>query len=52
LSELDAKIAANPQNISFVLRKYWVTAAPFQGTDNHLYPDWNPSPAIDSLPVA
>ncbi|KAH9986769.1 hypothetical protein BJV77DRAFT_1070785 [Russula vinacea] len=52
VSELDAKIAANPKDFSVFLLKYWATAGPFQRTDNHLYPDWNPTPAIDYVPVA
>ncbi|KAF8485206.1 NAD-binding protein [Russula ochroleuca] len=52
VSELDAKIAANPEDFSIFVKKYWATAGPFQRTDNHLYPDWNPTPTIDYIPAA
>jgi uncharacterized protein YbjT (DUF2867 family) len=52
VSELDAQIAANPKDFRFFLHKFWATAGPFQRTDNHLYPDWNPTPVIDHLPAA
>ncbi|KAF8485198.1 NAD-P-binding protein [Russula ochroleuca] len=52
VSELDARLAANPQDFPALLHKAWATVGPFQRTDNHLYPDWNPSPVIDKLPVA
>jgi hypothetical protein len=52
VSELDARLAANPGDFPSFLHKTWATAGPFQGTDNHLYPEWNPSSAIDTLPAA
>jgi len=52
MSELDARIAANPQDFSSLLHKLWATDGPFLRTDNHLCPDWNPSPVVDNLPVA
>jgi len=51
VSELDGKLAANPDDFPTVAHKYWATCGPFQRTDNHLHPDWNPSPAIHNLPV-
>ncbi|KAF8490945.1 NAD-P-binding protein [Russula emetica] len=52
ISELDARIAANPLDVPAVLHKLWATAGPFPRTDNDLYPGWNPSPVIDDVPVA
>jgi len=52
ISEYDARIAANPKDFVAILHKYWATSEPIKRTDNHLYPDWNPSPVIDLLPVA
>jgi len=52
ISEFDARLAANPKDFSAFLHRYWASAEPFRRTDNHLYPDWNPSHAIDNLPVA
>jgi len=52
ISDVDARIAANPQNFPAVLHKFWATAGPFPRTDNDLYPDWNPTPVLDNLPVA
>ncbi|KAI9507198.1 NAD-P-binding protein [Russula earlei] len=52
VSELDAKLATNPEDISTYLHKFWATTGPFPRTDNHLYPDWNPTPVLDNLPVA
>jgi len=51
-SELDARIAANPGDFPAFLHKIFATMGPFLRTDNHLYPDWNPSPVIDNLPIA
>jgi hypothetical protein len=51
VSELDARLAANPGDIYSVLHKSWANMGPFQRTDNHLCPDWNPSPVIDNVPV-
>lgn len=52
VSDLDAKIAAHPEDFPTVLHKFWATVGPFPRTDNNLYPDWNPSPVLDSVPVA
>ncbi|KAI0276919.1 NAD-P-binding protein [Russula aff. rugulosa BPL654] len=52
LSELDARLAADPEDIVADLHKFWATAGPFPRTDNHLYPDWNPSSVIDNMPLA
>ena len=52
LSELDARIAANPQDFSSLLHKVLATNGPFPRNDNHLYPDWNPSSVFDNLPIA
>ncbi|KAF8485216.1 NAD-P-binding protein [Russula ochroleuca] len=52
VSELDARLAANPQDLVAYLHKLYAISGPFQRTDNHLYPDWNPSPVIDNLPIA
>ncbi|KAI9466591.1 NAD-P-binding protein [Lactarius psammicola] len=42
VSELNARLASNPQDIVASLHKIWAT--PYHPeTDNHLYPDWNPS---------
>ncbi|KAH9963338.1 NAD-P-binding protein [Russula dissimulans] len=52
VTEIDAKIAANPEDFPAVLHKFWATSGPFPRTDNHLYPGWNPSPVLDNVPVA
>ena len=52
ISELDARTAANPEDKFAFLHKYWATDGPFRRTDNHLYPDWNPSSVIDSMLIA
>jgi hypothetical protein len=52
ITEIDARIAANPGDFTSILHKFWATDGPFQRTDNRLYPDWNPSSVIDNLPVA
>ncbi len=52
VSELDERLAANPDDFPAFLHKYWATAGPFKRTENHLYPGWNPSPVIDHVPVA
>jgi len=52
VSDLDAKIAAHPEDFPTVLHKFWATVGPFPRTDNNLYPNWNPSPVLDSVPVA
>ncbi|KAF8258519.1 NAD-P-binding protein [Lactarius quietus] len=51
ISELDTRIASNPQDIVSSLQKIWAT--PYHSeTDNHLYPEWNPSSVVDNIPVA
>jgi hypothetical protein len=56
ISELDARLASNPRDISAFLHRLWATVDPTesskQNIDNHLYPDWNPSAVVDNLPVA
>jgi len=51
ISELDARIAANPHDFPSLLHKLLATNGPFPRTDNHLYLDWNPSPVFDNLPI-
>ncbi|KAI0296986.1 NAD-P-binding protein [Multifurca ochricompacta] len=51
VSELDARLATNPRDVFAFLHKLWSTGSEKEN-DNHLYPDWNPSPLIDNLPVA
>jgi len=48
-SKLDARLAANPEDLVSYLQRLWVTAEPFQQTDDHLYPDWNPSSILDNM---
>ena len=50
--ELDARFAANPQDVAPLLHKVGATVGPFLQTDNHLYPDWKPTPVLDNIPVA
>jgi len=52
VSELDARLAVNPQDLASLLHKVGATVGPFLQTDNHLYPDWKPSPVLDNIPVA
>jgi len=52
VTEIDAKIAANPEDFPAVLHKFWAKTGPFPRTDNHLYPGWNPSSVLDNVPVA
>ena len=52
LSELNARIAANPQDFVSYLHMTWATQGPFLHRDNHLYPDWNPSSVLENVPVA
>jgi len=52
VSELDARIAANPQDFPSLLHKVFATEGPFVPNDNHLCPDWNPSPVFDNLSIA
>jgi len=49
VSELDARLAANPQDFASFLHKLWATAGPFLQTDNHMYPDWNPLSVLDNV---
>ena len=52
ISELDARLASNPQDLVAWLHKIWATAYSRRSeTDNHLYPDWNPSSVVDNIPV-
>ena len=52
VSELDARLAANPQDHASFLHKVGATVGPFLQTDNHLYPDWKPTSVLDNIPVA
>jgi len=52
LSDLDARIVANPQDFGSFLHRRMATTGPFLQTDNYLYPDWNPSSVLDNVPVA
>ncbi|KAI0250538.1 NAD-P-binding protein [Lactifluus subvellereus] len=52
VSELDARLASNPQDFAAFLHKVLATAGPASKTDNDLYPDWNPSSVVDNIPVA
>jgi hypothetical protein len=52
LSDLEARLATNPQDGKSYLHKTWATVGPFSQTENYLYPDWNPSPVLDNVPVA
>jgi ABC-type glycerol-3-phosphate transport system substrate-binding protein len=51
ISELDARMASNPQDVAAYLQKVWATPYHTE-TDNHLYPDWNPSSVIDNILAA
>ncbi len=51
VSELDARLASNPQDFAAFLHKIWATTDGRLETDNHLYPDWNPSSVLDNIPV-
>jgi len=52
ISELDARLASNPQDFIAYLHKLWATTEGPLVTDNHLYPDWNPSSVVDNIPIA
>ena len=52
VSDLDARLAANPEDFAAFLHKRWATMGPFLQTNNHLYPDWNPSSVLDDVPIA
>lgn len=52
VSELEARIVSNAEDIAAQLHKFWATAGAFQKTDNNVYPNWNPSTVIDNMPVA
>ena len=53
ISELDARLASNPGDFFALFYRLWGTEdGSWEKTDNSLYPDWNPSPVIDCLPVA
>ncbi|KAH9052642.1 NAD-P-binding protein [Lactarius vividus] len=53
VSELEARLASNPRDIPTYVHKHLATWdwSP-EKTDNDLYPEWNPSPVLDYLPVA
>ena len=44
-------MVANPQDFLSYMQKVMATSEPFPRTDNHLYPDWNPSSVFDNLPM-
>lgn len=52
VSDLDAKLATNPQDWVASAHRFWATRGPFLQTDNRLYLDWNPSSVLDNIPVA
>ena len=52
ISEFDARLASNPQDFAAFLQKLWATSDGHLGTDNYLYPGWNPSPVLDHIPVS
>ncbi|KAI0302960.1 NAD-P-binding protein [Russula brevipes] len=49
VSDLEARIAANPQDFVAFVHKVWATTGPFGQTDNDLYPDWNPTSVLDNI---
>ncbi|KAH9989375.1 NAD-P-binding protein [Russula compacta] len=51
ISDLEARVAANPRDIASFLHKSSATNGPISQTDNGLYPDWNPSSILDNVPV-
>jgi hypothetical protein len=52
VSELDERLASNPQDFVAYVHKMYATADGHWETDNHLYPGWNPSSVVDAIPVA
>jgi len=52
VSDLDARIAAHPQDFASFLHRTWATSGPFPRTDNDLFPGWHPSSVLDNAPVA
>jgi hypothetical protein len=52
VSELDARLASDPKDLYAYLHKRWATEDRRSETDNHLYPGWNPSSVVDTIPVA
>jgi len=54
ISELDARLAANPLDIFALIHKLWATGdtSSSLNTDNYLYPGWNPTRVVDYIPVA
>ena len=53
ISELDARLASNPGDIVSAVQRLFATLDwKLEKTDNSPYPDWNPSPVADYLPVA
>ncbi|KAH9172144.1 NAD-P-binding protein [Lactarius sanguifluus] len=53
VSELNARLASNPRDLPTFVHKLLATwdESPTK-TDNHLYPEWNPSSVLDNLPIA
>ena len=51
VSDLDERLAANPQEVAAALHKFLATVGPFLQTDNDLYPDWNPTSVLDNIPI-
>ncbi|KAI0258374.1 NAD-binding protein [Gloeopeniophorella convolvens] len=49
VSELDAKLAANPHDPASFLHRNFATAGPLQPLNNDLYPEWNPSSVVDNI---
>ncbi|KAI0259733.1 NAD-P-binding protein [Gloeopeniophorella convolvens] len=49
VSELNEKLAENPQDIVSFLRKFWAVYGPLERLDNNLYPGWNPSSVANNL---
>ena len=50
-SELEARIASDPEDITAQLHKLLAAAGAFEQTDNRLYLNWKPSPVIDNMPI-
>jgi hypothetical protein len=52
ISELEARLASNPHDFVAFLHKMLATTRPVSQSDNHLYPDWNPSSVLENIPFA
>jgi len=52
ISDLDTRLATNPQETPTYVHKLWEASGPFLQTDSHLYPNWNLSSVLDKIPVA